>query len=58
VRSTLSSKGNSVSLKKLRKALLKASGGSLSKEEAGQKVIQALMDNAEHVRISWNEESD
>ena len=51
LRSVVAKKGNSISLKKLRKAMVKASGGE--KEQVTKQLMEALLENSSEVRISF-----
>lgn len=55
VKSLLVKKG-SMSLKKLRKAMVKES--TLEKEEATKLLVEALLDNASNITISWSAKAD
>ena len=61
LRDVLSKKGGSVSLKKLRKAVVKAAAESAGKEDkaaATKQLLDALLDNASNVHISWSDKSE
>jgi cell growth-regulating nucleolar protein len=51
LKSTIAKKGNSISLKKLRKAMIKASGGE--KDQVTKQLMDVLMENSSEVRISF-----
>ena len=57
VRAALSKKGGSISLKKLRKAFVKEAPHG-DKDAATKAMIDALMDNASNVQISWSDKKE
>lgn len=59
VQAALSKKGGSLSLKKLRKAVVKAAEPAGKDKEAATKLlVEALLDNASNVTITWNNKKD
>lgn len=59
VQAALSKKGGSLSLKKLRKAFVKAAEPAGKDKEAATKLlVEALLDNASNVTIAWSNKKD